>query len=155
MREVTLKEHQPSSGIQLSPADRDALKEASVAVAPTPGREGVYDLTPGSTVGVVQTDTLSLAIQPKLSIDRVLFLISYALGVTRFGTEDFGFGDGPDLFEAMIPGFVAQVNRAFRRGVLHGYRVEDDAYARSAWSDPLRRPDEGSLRALPAYRGQL
>jgi len=127
MRHLTLREYQPSLGIGLSSADRDALKEALVGIAPTSGREGVYDLTPGSKVGVVQTDSLSVEIRPKLPIDRVLFLISYALGATRFRTEDFGFGDGPDLFEAIIPGFVAQVNRAFRRGVLHGYRVEEDA----------------------------
>lgn len=114
-------------GITLSPADRDALKDASVGISPTPGTQGVYDLTPGSKVGVVQTDTLSVEIRPKLPIDRVLFLISYALGVTDFRTDAFGFGDGPDLFEAMIPGFVTQVRRAFRRGVLHGYRVEEDA----------------------------
>ena len=127
MQHRTLREHEPSLGIGLSPADRDALKGALVAIAPTSGKNGVYDLTPGSKVGVVQTDTLSVEIQPKLPIDRVLFLISYALGVTDFRTDDFGFGDGPDLFEAMIPGFIAQVNRAFRRGVLHGYRVEEDA----------------------------
>ena len=124
---VTLQEYQSSPPIKLSPADRDALRDASVVIAPTPDREGVYDVTPRSTVGVVQTDTLSVEIRPKLPIDRVLFLISYALGVTNFRMDDFGFGDGPDLFEAMIPGFVAQVRRAFRRGVLHGYRVEEDA----------------------------
>lgn len=127
MRHVTLREHQPSLGIGLSPADLDALKKALVGITPTSGKEGVYDLTPGSKVGVVQTDTLSVEIRPKLLIGRVLFLISYALGATRFRTEDFGFGEGPDLFEAIIPGFVAQVSRAFRRGVLHGYRVEEDA----------------------------
>ena len=124
---VTLQEYQSSPPIKLSPADRDALRDASVVIAPTPDREGVYDVTPRSTVGVVQTDTLSVEIRPKLPIDRVLFLISYALGVTDFRTDAFGFGDGPDLFEAMIPGFVTQVRRAFRRGVLHGYRVEEDA----------------------------
>ena len=57
----------------------------------------------------------------------MLFLISYALDVRGFKPEDFRFGDAPDLFEAMIPGFVAQVRRAFRRGLLRGYRVEEEA----------------------------
>ena len=128
MREITLTEHRTRRGIELPPADRDVLRErASVAVSPTSGREGAYDLTPGAMVGVIQTGSLSVEIRPKLSIDRVLFLISYALAVKRFRTEDFGFGKAPDLFEAMIPGFVAQVRRAFRRGLLHGYRTEEDA----------------------------
>ena len=128
MREVTLKEYKPLLEIPLSPADRDVLGErASVTVVPSVGREGAYDLTPGSTVGVLQTGTLSLEIRPKLPIDRVLFLISYALDIKKFGPEDFRFGGAPDLFEALIPGFVAQVRRAFRRGLLRGYRVEEEA----------------------------
>ena len=128
MLELTLREYRPRSGIELSPADRDVLRDrASITVVPAAGTEGAYDLTAGSTVGVVQTDTLSVEIRPKLPIDRVLFLISYSLGVARFRTEDFEFGKAPDLFEAMIPGFVAQVRRAFRGGLLHGYRVEEDA----------------------------
>ena len=128
MLELTLREYKPRSGIELSPADRDVLRDrASITVVPAAGTEGAYDLTAGSTVGVVQTDTLSVEIRPKLPIDRVLFLISYSLGVARFRTEDFEFGKAPDLFEAMIPGFVAQVRRAFRGGLLHGYRIEEDA----------------------------
>ena len=126
MLELTLTEYEPLRGIELSPADRDVLAE-HVTVVPTAGRDGTYDLTPGSTVGVVQTDTLSVEIRPKLPIDRVLFLISYALDATRFSMKDFAFGDARGLFEAMIPGFVAQVRRALHRGLLHGYRVEEDA----------------------------
>ena len=129
MLEMRLTEYEKCSGIELSTADRDALTEVapSITIASTPGSEGAYDLTAGSTVGVVQTDALSVEIRPKLPIDRVLFLISYSLGVARFRTEDFEFGKAPDLFEAMIRGFVAQVRRAFRGGLLHGYRVEEDA----------------------------
>ncbi|MDE0289858.1 MAG: hypothetical protein OXJ36_00160 [bacterium] len=128
MLELTLREYKRRKGVELSAADRDVLGDrASVTVVPSLGREGAYDLTPGSTVGVLQTRTLSLEIRPKLPIDRVLFLISYALDIKKFGPEDFRFGDTPDLFEAMIPGFVAQVRRAFRRGLLCGYRVEEEA----------------------------
>ena len=81
MLEMRLTEYEKCSGIELSTADRDALTEVapSITIASTPGSEGVYDLTAGSTVGVVQTDTLSVEIRPKLPIDRVLFLISYSL----------------------------------------------------------------------------
>ncbi|MDE0376934.1 MAG: hypothetical protein OXK16_13370 [bacterium] len=128
MLELTLSEYRKREAVELSASDRDVLADrASVTVVPSLGREGAYDLTPGSTVGVLQTGTLSLEIRPKLPIDRVLFLISYALDIKKFGPEDFRFGDAPDLFEAMIPGFVAQVRRAFRRGLLRGYRVEEEA----------------------------
>ena len=99
MLEITLKEHKTSPGIALAPADRDALRSLRrpSPSPPAPRTEGVYDLTPGSEVGVVQTETLSVEIRPQLPIDRVLFLISYLLGVTRFRMEDFAFGKAPDL----------------------------------------------------------
>ncbi len=128
MLELNLREYQTREGVDLSATDRDLLRESgAVSVVPAVGRDGAYDLTPGSTVGVVQTGTLSLEIRPKLPIDRVLFLISYALGVRRLKPEDFAFGQAHDLFEAMIPGFVIQVRRALRRGILRGYRIEEDA----------------------------
>ena len=128
MRELTLREYRTREGVELSAQDRDLLKNcASIKVTPTEGMDRAYDLTPGSTVGVVQTGTLSLEIRPKLPIDRVLFLISYALDVRRFKPEDFAFGQAHDLFEAMIPGFVIQVRRALRRGILRGYRIEEEA----------------------------
>ena len=128
MLELTLREYSTRDEVEVAASDLDVLGDrASVTVVPSVGMEGAYNLTAGSTVGVLQTGTLSLAIRPKLPIDRVLFLISYALDVRRFKPEDFRFGDAPDLFEAMIPGFVAQVRRAFRRGLLRGYRVEEEA----------------------------
>ena len=128
MLELALTEYGKREGVELSASDRDLLGDrASVTVVPAVGTEGAYDLTPSSTVGVLQTGTMSLEIRPKLPINRVLFLISYALDVRRFRPEDFRFGDAPDLLEAMIPGFVAQVSRAFRRGLLRGYRVEEEA----------------------------
>ena len=90
----------------------------------------------------MQTETLSVEIRPQLPIDRVLFLISYVLGVTRFRMEDFAFGKAPDLLEAIIRGFVAQVGRAFRRGLLRDYRVEEDALhgvrGRICFADQIR-----------------
>ncbi len=89
--------------------------------------DGGYDLTPGSHVGGIQLETLSITIQPKLPIERLLFLISYTLDRQRWQDTDFNFVERPDLLEAIIPGFVSQVRRAINRGVLQGYRSEEDA----------------------------
>lgn len=42
--------------------------------------EGAYDLTPGSSIGAVRLPGLELLIEPKLPMERVLFLVSYASG---------------------------------------------------------------------------
>jgi 5-methylcytosine-specific restriction enzyme subunit McrC len=86
-----------------------------------------YDLTPASHVGAIHLPDLAVEIRPKIPIARVLFLISYALDPRKWSANPFAFAPQPSLVEAVIPGFVAQVRRAFRRGVVQGYRTEEAA----------------------------
>jgi 5-methylcytosine-specific restriction enzyme subunit McrC len=53
--------------------------------------------------------------------------MSYALNPRTWRTTSFAFASAPNVVEAMIPPFVAAVSHALRRGVLQGYRVEEDA----------------------------
>jgi len=75
------------------------------------GREGIahesaYDLTPGSFVGVVHlADGLEVVIQPKLRIDCVLFLISYAVGQGRWMDVPAVRSQAGSLVEAILPAF--------------------------------------------------
>lgn len=129
MRELALQEYQTSEAVQLSVAERDHLKRlcSSISITPTAGRDGFFDITPGSEVGTIQVDDLSVLIRPKLDIKRVLFLVAYALDGARFQDLEFEYGKERDLFESIIPGFIAQVRRAFRPGLLQGYRMEESA----------------------------
>lgn len=129
MLHLPLREYELTPNVRLTPQERDALREVapSVKIEPTRGQEQVYDLTPGSWIGAINLGTLSIAIQPKLSIDHVLFLISYALDPKQWRQTGFDFRQQDSVVEAIIPGFVAQVRRAFRRGVLQGYRTREDA----------------------------
>ncbi len=129
MRHLALREYELTANVRLTPQERDALREVapSVKIEPARGQEQAYDLTPGSWIGAINLGTLSIAIQPKLSIDHVLFLISYALDPKQWRQTGFDFRQQDSVVEAIIPGFVAQVRRAFRRGVLQGYRTCEDA----------------------------
>lgn len=127
-RREVLREHRTSPRIALDPVQRDLLRRIapSVAVSPSIGGEGLYDLTPGSLIGAVRLPGLDLVIGPKVAVDRVMFLLSYATG--RWWTKELARLEGAeDLVEAIIPGFVTQVRAAYRRGVPQGYRVEEDA----------------------------
>ena len=129
MRAIDLREHERSGPWPLSAAERDALRQVapSVAVEPAAGREGEYHLTPGSTVGAVEIGDLSVSIRPKLEIARVLFLAGYAEEVDVRKQERFGFREAPTLIEALAPALAAAARRAFAGGLLHGYRVEEEA----------------------------
>lgn len=127
MRLLTLHEYQTEPGVRLSAGERDALLMSvpSLTVTPSLGLEGHYDLTPSSYVGAVEVDSLSVAILPKIPVSRVMFLISYALDPVKWDSAGFDFDEEDSLLEAIIPGYVRQLQRALHRGVLEGYRTEE------------------------------
>lgn len=129
MRHLRLSEYETAHAMPLTRREVDALAEVaqSVGITPTIGRDGYYDLTPGSWIGAINLGTLTAEIRPKLPIERVLFLISYSLNPRLWKRTGFDLKEQDSLVEAIIPGFVTQIRRAFRRGILQGYRTEEDA----------------------------
>ncbi len=129
MREIDLREYAQSDPCRLSVVERDALRKTvpSIAVEPVAGETDRYHLTPGSTVGALELGDLSVSIRPKLDISRVLYLASYAMGAFDLRQERFDFGDADTVVEALAAALVAAARRAFGRGLLHGYRTEEEA----------------------------
>ena len=128
MRLLTLNEYEPKHAVRLSRVQRDGLRQVapSITIVPTVGSDECFDLTACSEIGAVCLDDLAIEIRPKIPIDRVLFMVSYALDPKRWRDTSFHF-DESSVVEAVIPGFVAHVRRAFQRGVLQGYRSEEAA----------------------------
>ena len=146
MRPIDLREYEQSKAVQLSVAERDALRIAlpRVTAEPVPGTDGTYFLTPDSIVGAVEIGELSVSIQPKLEIARVLFLACYAMGAFKpREMERFAFEEATTLVEALASALAAAARRAFAGGLLHGYRTEEDALhtvrGRIRIEDQLRR----------------
>lgn len=127
MSRLTLREYQTEPQVRLSAEERDALIRSmpSLTMTPSVGLEGHYDLTPSSHLGAVEVGSLSVTVVPKIPVSRVLFLISYALDPANWSSGGFDFEEERSLPEAIIPGFVRQLQRALRRGVLEGYRTEE------------------------------
>jgi 5-methylcytosine-specific restriction enzyme subunit McrC len=144
MRLLTLTEYQTARHVPLTAFERDELQRlAGISIAPAAGSDDHYDLTPGSRVGAVTIGDFAVEIRPKLPIDRLLFLISYTLERRRWKDLEFDLAGADALVEAIVPGFVAQLRRALQRGVLQGYRVEEDALqmvrGRVRFDEQLRR----------------
>jgi 5-methylcytosine-specific restriction enzyme subunit McrC len=129
MRLLTLNEYRTTCDVELSSDELHAIQAATNSIGITPSQrvDGCYDLTPGSYVGGIQLQILAIEILPKLPIERLLFLISYTIDRLSWRDTDFNFMERSSLLEAVIPGFVSQVRRAFHRGVLQGYRSQEDS----------------------------
>ena len=126
MREIDLREYEHSEPCRLSIAERDALS-GIVAITPVAGERDVYLLTPGSTVGAVEAGGLSVRIQPKIGIPQLLSLACYAIGKVKFQATDFDFPEQTALPDALARALGNAARRAFGRGLLHGYRTEEEA----------------------------
>lgn len=103
----------------------DGLRAARIDV--TPRGDDRYELRPSSRIGVLSAGDLSVVIRPKVPMDRVLFLVAYALGIGDWRADDATLDDDADIFEAIVPAFVRHTERAIRRGLRQHYRVEEAA----------------------------
>ena len=128
MREIDLREYATSAPLVLSVDERDALtRDIGVAAAPVAGTAGEYTLTPGSIVGAVEIGGLSVRIAPKIGIGQLLSLACYAVGKVELQAREFDFPEHLALPDALALAFGIAARRAFSRGLLHGYRTEEDA----------------------------
>ena len=127
--------------IPLGAEQLQALKDAHIDVTPRGG--DTYILRPSSLIGVLALGDLAIVVRPKIPIDRVMFMISYALDIGTWRQEDAPLVSDPNLLEAMIPAFAHHTQRAIRRGLLQGYRSENDALhtvrGRIRFGDQIRR----------------
>ena len=127
MTRLTLAEHKPSAEVYLSAEQLDALRRIArkVDVSPT-SKSDTWILTPGSEIGVVRLPDLTVEIRPKLPIDSVLFLASYALGAFELKPDVADLDQSTDLVEAMVRIFHTAVRQATGRGLLHGYETQEE-----------------------------
>lgn len=129
MRLLTLREFETSEPTALSVEERDRLRAvvSDLRIEPAAGSADAYLITPGSTVGSAALDTLAVEIRPKITIPRLLFLLSYSIGLAKWADAPFEVATEESLIEALVPVLVWHLKRALARGVLQGYRVEDTA----------------------------
>lgn len=99
-------------------------------IRPKPSKgEGVYTLKAGSIVGALDLEGLSLYIEPKVTIRRLLYLALYAAGDVELREESFLFErvKNPTLADLLALALGRAAGRAFRQGLWQGYRVREEA----------------------------
>ena len=147
MRQIDLQEYQQSEAIPLSITERDDLQAVlpSLTIVPAAGEDAAYHLTPSSTVGAVEIGDLSVLIRPKIGIPQLLSLACYAMGVFKSQEERlFDFDEEAETPpDTLALALAAAARRAFSRGLLHGYRTEEEALhtvrGRIRFADQIRQ----------------
>ena len=142
---LTLREFQPALGVLLTVEQRDQLRAVtnSINISPSVGQSERYDLTPGSSVGAIRLNGLDMVIEPKVELQRLLFMLSYSLGRIKDLEAAVRMESAEDLPEAVVLGFVRTLRAALAKGVQQGYRTVDESAmtlrGRLRVGDQLRR----------------
>lgn len=128
MRHLTLTEFKTARVVELSHQEVSALREIapSISIVPSSDRIGTFDLTPASHVGAIVLPALRILVKPKIDMHRLMFVLSYSVDPRRWRDVGFDFEEDASVFEAIIPGFLFQLRTSLRRGLLSGYKTEDE-----------------------------
>ena len=143
--------------MRLSAAELSTLQTSklSINIAPTGDADGEYRLTPGSTVGAVELGDLSVFIEPKIGIPQLLSMACYAISKFKPQDELFDYPREYALPDVLALALASAARRAFSRGLLHGYRVEEGVALHGARTHHVRRAAAKQVRNTTAGRGAL
>lgn len=124
---VRLRENGEAVDVECARAEAAALLNSGLLrdVRPTTGR--AWTLVPGLRVGAVSVGSLAVTVEPKLSIERLLFLLEHAPDRPVWQTTSVGVGEAPDLLSAMATVFARAADTATRTGLVQGYRTVEES----------------------------
>ena len=132
MRRIELEEHKyHPEAVHL---DENQLRELTsnahsgyIDVIPSSDVDRRYFLKASSYVGAVNIGDLAIIVRPKVPIDRVMFMIAYAMDPKNWRRDSFELDQDEDFIEAVALAFAHRTRQAIHRGLLRGYRAEEDA----------------------------
>lgn len=142
MTSYSLIEWQRSEPLHAS-ADVRRLMESQFEARVTAATSDLVVITPGGVVGTARVGDDVVVVAPKLTVDRVLFMVAYANDPYRWRHDWGAVGQTDDLVEGMAALFLRACRQLVAEGLLRSYRrVERDApyvKGRIRWDRQARR----------------
>jgi 5-methylcytosine-specific restriction enzyme subunit McrC len=112
----------------LTPQQGSRLAASGVlTAAPSPYQPGLWDLATTGTVGAARIGDVEVWIAPKLTIQRLLFLIGYAIDPKGWREDTVLLDTRHDLVPAVAQALWRQSERAIGPGLLQGYRTVEES----------------------------
>ncbi len=124
---ISLREGDRAKEFILSDAVGERLRSSEL-VGAVRLRTDVWEVAPLTKVGVIRIGDVTVRIEPKVAIDQLLFLISFAVKIT-WSEGLVGVGEHLDLVSMVAHTFVRHAERVVEAGLLQGYREIDDSSA--------------------------
>ena len=128
MTTLTLREYEDHTvSVPLDAGLRAELRKGHIDVSPPDDDGATWVLRPSSYIGTLRLGSLSVIVRPKIPVDRVMFLVGYALDPKEWQQYVSHLSPDADVLESIIPAFVHHLRQAIRRGLLQGYRRQEEA----------------------------
>lgn len=140
---LILREGQPARLVELSRTTAEALATAGVAVVMPTLDPLRWEVAAGNQVGAARVNGLQVVIQPKIDINRLVFLMGYALRPDHWRGDLVSLDPELELPEALADAFLSLARRALDQGLLKGYVTVEESLpvlrGRIRESEQLRR----------------
>ena len=140
---LILREGEPTRLVELPRPIADALAASGVVQIGFTDRPGWWEVAASTHIGVISVGGLQVVIQPKIDINRLVFLMGYARRPDYWRDERVHLDAAADLPEALADAFVRLATRALDQGLLKGYQTVDETLpvlrGRIREADQLRR----------------
>lgn len=120
---LILREGQPSQLIELPRPVADALATSGFVQIALTDRPGWWDVAASTYIGVMTVGGQQVVIQPKIDINRLVFLMGYARRPDFWRDDRVLLDAAADLPEALADAFVRLATRALDQGLLKGYQT--------------------------------
>jgi len=129
--------------VELPRSVADALAASGVVQVGWTDRPGWWEVAASNQIGVVVAGGVQVVIQPKLDINRLVFLMGYARHPDFWRDDHVRLDTAADLPEALTDAFVRLAKRALEQGLLKGYQTLEETLpvlrGRIREADQLRR----------------
>lgn len=113
--------------VSLSEDVAATLAASGLVTVDRPPYSTTYVVGPARHVGVAVIAGIELLVKPKVSIDRLIFMLGYAQDPKGWRQGDVDVSAEHELLPAVAMAFLRQAERALLQGVLQGYRETEDS----------------------------
>jgi 5-methylcytosine-specific restriction enzyme subunit McrC len=112
--------------VELDPACAERIADTGLVAVELVSAPDRWRLTADSRVGIVIGDGWELRVVPRLTIPKLMFLLSYAADPSGWKRHVVSAAEEDELFSAVAAGFAHHALYAIEPGPIRGYRSVDD-----------------------------
>jgi 5-methylcytosine-specific restriction enzyme subunit McrC len=127
VRTVRLREYGEAVLVPLPTSVGLALQKNQFVDATLEPATGLWRLRAAGKVGALRLGDVEVHVEPKVDIERLVFLLTYAPGRISWDERSVAVAEATDLVAALAEVFARVAERALLQGLVQGYRTVEES----------------------------